>query len=394
MAGAMGTGDAAITFNADELSGLTALRHDLHRHPEISGQEAQTAARIVAELTACGADRIWTDLGGHGVAAEFTGTSPGPTVMIRCELDALPIPEISRLSYRSEVPGSSHACGHDGHMSMVIGVARFLARRPKRGRVVLLFQPAEETGMGAPAVVADPAWPEIRPDYAFAIHNLPGMPLGQVGLCTGATCCASRGMKVQLTGKSSHAAAPEDGVSPGPALAQLMTELPNCGRGGALTEDFKLATLTHCRLGEATFGIAPGHAELRCTLRAVTDRGMQDLIHTAEHCVEVAAKANAVQAEVTWHDVFAATVNSAAATDLVRAAASLQGLALADLSVPARFSEDFACYGLDGAEAAMLFLGSGETQPQLHNPDFDFPDALLPLGAGLFAALIEQVLNA
>ena len=169
------------------------------------------------------------------MAAEFTGQAPGPTVLLRCELDGLPIREISEHPYRSEIPGKGHLCGHDGHMVCLLGVARVLRQRPARGRVILLFQPAEETGAGAQAVIEDPRWPELRPDVAFAYHNLPGRPLGEIGLRPGPGNCASRGMQVLLEGKSSHAAAPEDGLSPAAAMATLMTALPQLARAASAT---------------------------------------------------------------------------------------------------------------------------------------------------------------
>ncbi|WP_321829270.1 amidohydrolase [Thalassovita sp.] len=376
---------------------LTALRHQLHRRPEVSGAEAETAKRIAAELTRLGADRLWQGLGGHGVAAEFTAQAPGPTVLIRCELDGLPIAEVSDLPYRSELAGKSHVCGHDGHMTMVMGVghglAYGLAKRPAKGRVILLFQPAEETGMGAPAVIASADWAAIKPDYAFAIHNLPGMTLGRMGLCRSTAACASRGMKVTLSGKSSHAAMPDDGVSPAPSLAQLMTALPALGPGGVLDEAFRLCTLTHINLGEPAFGIAPGDGELRCTLRSVTDAGMAGLIDQATALVTSTAREHGLKAEITWHDVFAATVNGATANDIAARAAESCAIPVEMLDHPMRFSEDFGCFGLDGAEVAMVYLGSGEDQPQLHNPDFDFPDALIPVGAGFFLTIVDLLLG-
>ena len=130
-----------------QLDDLVALRHALHQAPEVSGEEVRTAERVAAELTTLGADRLWRGLGGHGVAAEFTGAEPGPTVLLRCELDGLPIREISDLPYQSTIPGKGHLCGHDGHMVSILGVAMRLATRPQKGRVILLFQPAEETGV-------------------------------------------------------------------------------------------------------------------------------------------------------------------------------------------------------------------------------------------------------
>ncbi|MCO4847813.1 MAG: amidohydrolase [Yoonia sp.] len=378
--------------SSEQITYLTNLRHDLHRQPEISGEEAQTAARIVQELTDAGADHIWQNLGGFGVAAEFRGTKPGPTLLIRCELDGLPITEDSTLPYRSEVDGKGHLCGHDGHMCMAMGVALGLAKRPARGRVILLFQPAEETGFGAQAVIDDPRWPQLRPDYAFAYHNVPGRPLGEIGLRAGPANCASRGLQINLHGKSSHAAAPEDGVSPSAAMAHLMQHLPALSSGTISDADFGLSTLTHVRLGEPTFGIAPGEGELRVTLRSMTDKRMDSLIHDAQAIVKTIDAQ--LDVDVSWHDVFSTVVNDVEATNIARKAARTKGLSILEMDHPMRWSEDFGRFGLDGAHATMLFLGAGVTQPQLHNPDYDFPDALLPLGTGLFLAIIEQVLSA
>ena len=379
-------------ISSEQTTYLTRLRHDLHRQPEISGEEAQTAARIVQELTHAGADQIWQNLGGYGVAAEFRSAKPGPTVLIRCELDGLPIKEESTLPYRSEIDGKGHLCGHDGHMCMVMGVALGLADRPARGRVILLFQPAEETGFGAQAVINDPRWPQIRPDYAFAYHNVPGRPLGEIGLRAGPANCASRGMQILLHGKSSHAAAPEDGVSPGPAIAHLMQNLPALSSGTIRDTDFGLSTLTHVRLGAPTFGIAPGEGELRVTLRCMTDTRMESLIHETQAIVGQIDER--LEVAVNWHDVFSTVVNDIGATDIARQAAHAQGLSIHKMDYPMRWSEDFGRFGLDGARATMMFLGAGETQPQLHNPDYDFPDALLPLGADLFLNVIAHILSA
>jgi amidohydrolase len=379
------------TLSKQQISYLTELRHVLHQRPEISGQEQQTAARIVQELTHAGADRIWQELGGHGVAAEYCGKEPGPTVLFRCELDALPIAEKSSLSYCSKVAGNAHLCGHDGHMCMVLGVALGLAERPVRGRAVLLFQPAEETGFGAKAVINDARWPQIRPDYAFTYHNVPGRPLAEIGLYPGAATCASRGMQIILHGKSSHAAAPEDGVSPAMAMAHLIQEIPSLGSGSISDANYALSTLTHVRLGEPTFGVAPGEGELRITLRSKTDERMDDMIQKALAMLDHIK--DPLEIDVVWHDVFPASTNDVDATGIARDAAKVNKLNIHDMKHPVTWSEDFGRIGLDGAQATMIFLGAGETQPQLHNPDYDFPDALLPIGAGLFLEIIDQILG-
>lgn len=378
-------------LSQDQIMTLTALRHALHRRPEVSGDEAETARRIVQELTALGADQIWSGLGGHGVAAAFNGVAKGPTVLLRCELDGLPIHEVSENVYKSEINGKGHLCGHDGHMVSMLGVAMALANRPAKGRVILLFQPAEETGAGAKAVIEDPQWPDIRPDYAFAYHNVPGRPLGEIGLRPGPGNCASRGLEILLDGKSSHAAAPEDGVSPGPAMAALMQALPALSTGTIGEEHFALATLTHAKLGEPTFGIAPGHGAVRVTLRCMTDARMEKLVSDAEALV--AQHTDRLSVELRWHDIFLAVTNDTEATDIARRVATHRGQRLHEMPTPMRWSEDFGRIGGDGAKAAMIYVGAGETCPQLHNPDYDFPDALIPVVTDLFTGVIRDLLG-
>jgi amidohydrolase len=381
-----------MTYSSDQqIQSLIKLRHWLHRYPEISGEEAKTAEKIVQCLTDLGADRIWRNLGGHGVAAEFSGAQAGPTVLLRCELDGLPIEEICDLPYRSEIEGKGHLCGHDGHMVSLLGVGAALAKRPALGRVILLFQPAEETGAGAAAVIADPRWSEMRPDWAFAYHNVPGRPLGEIGLCPGPGNCASRGMQILFEGKSSHAAAPEDGLSPASAMAELMVALPALRQGTIAEEGFALTTVTHALLGEPTFGIAPAHGELRVTLRTMTNARMDALIDQARALVETSS--GPLKTQIHWHDVFRSVVNDAQACATARSAAQQQGHRVFDMPTPMRWSEDFGRFGDDGAKAAMLYIGSGKDMPQLHNPDYDFPDALLPVAINQFCAIVDSLLG-
>ncbi|MEH6521906.1 amidohydrolase [Sulfitobacter sp.] len=375
----------------EQITALVDLRHALHRRPELSGNESATANRMAKELTALGADRIWSDLGGHGVAAEFKGAQVGPTVLLRCELDGLPIHEVSDISYRSDIDGKGHLCGHDGHMVSMLGVAMRLAQRPARGRVILLFQPAEETGAGAKAVIEDKRWPELRPDFAFAYHNVPGRPLGEIGLRPGPGNCASRGMQILLVGKSSHAAAPEDGLSPSAAMAALMQALPELSTGTIGDNTFALSTLTHAKLGEPTYGIAPGHGELRVTLRCMTDERMEALVSDANALVTTHTADLAIK--VLWHDIFLSVKNDAEATDIARRVATRQGHPRYEMPTPLRWSEDFGRYAGDGTKATLLYIGAGETHPQLHNPDYDFPDALIPLVTDLFSGIIADILG-
>jgi len=376
----------------EALERLTRLRHDLHRIPEVSGQEARTAAVITEFLGQAAPDEILTGLGGHGVAAVYDSGQSGPTVMIRCELDGLPIHEISDLEYRSQTDGQGHLCGHDGHMTMVAGLADWLSGRPlERGRVVLMFQPAEETGKGAIAVIRDPRFAQIAPDYAFSLHNLPGLEEGRIALCSGPANCASRGMRIRLTGRTSHAAAPQDGISPAGAIAQLLPGLADLGRGGEPGPDFTLVTLTHVRMGEATFGIAPGEAEVLATLRTATNGQMQALTDAAEALVAKTAQAEGLDLTVEYDDVFEACTNHPEAVSVLNAACLVAGHEVEIRHQPQLWSEDFGQFGA-GAKSAMFWLGSGADQPQLHNPDYNFPDAVLPVGVAVFREAISSLL--
>lgn len=378
--------------NAD-ITELTALRRLLHQHPEISGQEQETARRIVRALGDHMPDRLVTGLGGHGVAAVYAGIESGPTVLFRCELDALPILEQGDLPYRSTVPGRGHLCGHDGHMAVLLALARLLSRRrPARGRAVLLFQPAEETGTGAAAVLDDPDFDTVAPDYAFSLHNMPGLPLGHVGLIPGPVNCASRGMAVMLSGRSAHASEPENGRSPMLALAHLMPALASLSRGTTADRDFALATVTHASMGAPAFGIAPGEATLYVTLRTLTDDGMQSLCDAAEILVHRTATAQELTAEVTWHDIFSHCENHPEATVILRRALDALDIPHDGRGLPMRASEDFGRFG-HHARAAMLFLGAGRDHAALHNPDYDFPDDLIPIGARIFHRVARDLLG-
>jgi len=379
--------------NAD-IAELTEFRRELHRFPEVSREEAATAQRVVAALTGLQPDQVITGLGGHGVAAVFNGAASGPTLLFRAELDALPIEEISAAAHRSTVPGKGHLCGHDGHMALLLGLGRLLARRrPALGRVVLMFQPAEEDGSGAAAVVTDPQFAAIKPDWAFAIHNLPGLPFGHAALKSGVVNCASQGLRIVLTGKTAHASQPENGTSPGLALAQLIPALSGLGQGGALGPDYRLVTITHASLGEPAFGIAPGEAELWATLRTIADDKMAALRGAAIALVEAAAKTHGLKVSFSTQDEFAASVNHPEATQSVQRALETLAVPHDEGDLPMRASEDFGRFGQPGTRSAMLFLGAGESHAALHNPDYDFPDSLIPLGVQIFHRVMTDLLG-
>ena len=376
-----------------EIVRLTDFRHDLHRHPELSGEEERTARAVVDLLTQTRPDQVLAGLGGHGVAIVYDSGRPGPTVMFRAELDALPIEELTDVPHRSVVPGKGHLCGHDGHTTILAGLGMVLARtRPARGRAVLMFQPAEEDGSGAAAVIADPRFAGIRPDWAFAIHNMPGIPLGAIGIGAGPANCASMGMRIVLDGRTAHASMPETGISPASCVAEVISALPALAPGGAMTDDFRLASLCHVHIGRSAFGVVPGRAEMWITLRSVTDAGLQELGRVFRTDVERRAAGHGLRVSFEVDDLFHACTNDDEACETMLRAAEALNMQQAAVSLPMRGSEDFGLFG-HHARSAMALLGSGEDLPQLHNPDYDFPDALIQPGVRLFARLAADILG-
>jgi len=381
-----------MQLSDDDIDQLTNWRRKLHRLPEISGQEFETASQIRNFLADTLPDGVISGLGGTGVALIYNGREPGPTLMFRAELDALPIHEIGKWDHRSAIPGKGHMCGHDGHMAILAALGRMVSRnRPRRGRVVLLFQPAEETGLGAAAVIADEKFSGLRPDYSFALHNLPGLPKGHVWLKDGVANCASRGLRIKLSGRAAHASMPESGISPAVAVAKLIPSLTSLGKGDFGTEGFALATITHVTIGEATFGIAPGDAEVWVTLRTMTDDSMQQLTTTAESIVEEAVRDTGIATSLSYHDVFAHSENDPEAVQLLRQAMSAEGVPHRR-GEAMRASEDFGRFAAV-SRSAMFFLGAGEDVPNLHNPDYDFPDELISIGARIFARAVHDILS-
>jgi len=315
--------------------------------------------------------------------------------MIRAELDGLPIEEVSTIAHRSTVPGKGHLCGHDGHMAILMALAKGLGqKRPATGRAILMFQPAEENGAGAAAVLADPNFAELTPDMSLSLHNFPGVRLGHVLLREGPVNCASRGMKIVLKGRTSHASYPEQGVAPTFAMAQLLGELTALGNNGPLGPDYSLVTVTHSRLGEPAFGISPGEAQIWATLRTLTDDAMATLVQRAEGLVQTQARAGQLQVEISYEDVFRQCFNSAEAVAELRRALDEEGISHeseTDL-LPMKASEDFGLFR-SVAPAAMFFLGAGEDHARLHNPDYDFPDELIGIGSRVFMRAIRNVLG-
>ncbi|OEK03931.1 hypothetical protein BFP97_18080 [Roseivirga sp. 4D4] len=373
-----------------QLNKLIDLRHVLHQNPELSGHEENTAKTISEFLGLCKANQIIENVGGHGVIGIWNGSEKGSNILLRAELDALPIQETNDLPYASGIPSISHKCGHDGHMAILCGVALKLAEdRPKQGDIILLFQPAEETGQGAKAVLSDKKFKALNYDYAFALHNLPKRKKGSILCKNGSFCAASTGMKIKLTGKTAHASQPHTGNNPAMAVAQMMF----CFDRILETTEFNnktLITLTHTTIGEESFGVSAGHAEIWLTLRAFESHDFDLLKLLVERETKSIASKYSLGIDLTYHESFEATENHSEAVDIVKSVASKYSIPYKSMRKPNPWSEDFGLF-LKEAKGAMFGLGSGKKTPDLHNPDYDFPDEIIDIGVQTFWGIIQEI---
>ncbi len=390
---------------------LVEIRKKLHTLAEIAHQEKKTAAFVTGRLHETGVTDIYEGIGGYGLIAVIDSGKKGPSVLFRAELDALPIEESLDLDYASKQKGVSHKCGHDGHMAILLGLAEKLRKNPlKSGKVYLLFQPAEETGEGAQKMLDDKKWPDISPDYAFALHNLPGFPLHSVLLRNNVFAAGSRGLIVRLNGSTAHAAHPEHAKSPTSAVATLINDWQSLPRSAMPFDRAGLVTIIHARIGEQAFGTTPGYAELMATIRAHQTDDLDLLSDKAVKMAKAVASQWELKMEHEWTERFQPTSNDPDSVALIeKVAERLSGGKekgtkgrkskkgsdghvddIRHLPRPFSWSEDFGHF-TERYPGALFGLGAGDKQPQMHDKKYDFPDELLPTGVLLFDGIIDQL---
>ncbi len=374
----------------ERIKELRAFRHYLHKHPELSGQERNTANAILEFLGDHPSRKIITNVGGEGIVLVYESDVPGRTIMIRADMDALPIPEEPvDIPYASNSPGVGHLCGHDGHTAILVGLAKELDHTPpESGKVILLFQPSEENGQGAHDVLEDVKFTYF-PDFIFALHNLPGFELGTVIHRKGIFSCASTGMRIKLQGRTSHAAEPHLGISPERAIRRMLRFVEE--RRKTLPSD-TIVTTTHIRMGEKVFGISPGLARIFFTLRSGNTEGMEDLFRELDdHFREIATQEELIYSSKKT-EYFPSTSNDADAVSYLLEAAENCKLKTKEIDLPFGWSEDFGWFTQE-FPGALFGLGSGTDHVPLHHPSFDFPDKLLPVGISLFHEIIRSCLR-
>lgn len=378
-------------ISEEDINRLVELRHRLHSIAEVSGKEAKTVDYVQAFLKDTGPDKLRSGIGGHGLVATYKGEEEGPSVLIRCELDALPIPDENDVEYASETEGVGHKCGHDGHMAILCGAALQLKKqKPGRGRVHLLFQPAEETGQGAGRMLEDDGFSGINPDYVCALHNLPGYKKHQIVVRPGVFAAASTGFIARFKGATSHAAHPEEGRSPALAMAQLVEALSAVPQYYSALDQSAKVTVIHATLGERAFGTSPGKAQVMATLRTY-DNDLLDMLKTkAEAIAKGLAQTYELEVETEWVESFSVTSNDEGVTETIREAARLLELDVFEKPEPFSWSEDFGQF-TQAYTGAMFGLGAGKEQPALHASGYDFPDEIIETGVNMFMSIIEQL---
>jgi amidohydrolase len=375
------------------LEKIKALRKELHQHPELSGEEIETAQRIKKFLTNYPPAKVIEGIGGHGLAAIYSFGGDGPVIMIRCELDALPIEESNLFEYKSGVQGVSHKCGHDGHMAMVSGLIFWIKKQTfGHGKIILLFQPAEETGKGARAVIEDDRFKELKPDYVFALHNIPGEPLNTIIRLQDNFSSTVQSLGILLKGKESHASEPENGINPALAISEIIAQFDLLNVLEPKKNNFALLTPIHIKMGQIAYGISAGSAELHYTIRTWNEREMEKLKSVINKFLTKVCSQNNLKFETGWFDYFPASVNDPFCNELILKAAETNNFKIKEKPQPYKFGEDFGWFSKK-YRSAMFGLGSGENSPALHNPDYDFPEEIIPTGMAMFTSIIEQILK-
>jgi len=387
---------AIINRIGDFQDDMTAWRRDLHAHPELGFEERRTSAFVAAKLHEFGFEEVHTGLATTGVVGVLKAGAGQGSIGLRADMDALPIQETTGRAYASTVPGKMHACGHDGHTTMLLGAARYLAEtRNFDGTVYFIFQPAEEQDGGGRVMVEEGLFERFPAPRVFGLHNWPRAPLGTFGMRAGPIMAAADRVQIRLTGQGGHGAMPHLSRDPMVAGAQIVIALQTVVSRNLDPVAQGVVSITQFHGGDAD-NVIPQEVTLRGTIRSFAPEVRDLLERRIGEIARGVAEAHQVSAGVTYSRGYPPTVNSETETELAAAAAAdVVGEDRVDRAVaPVMGAEDFA-YMLEQKPGAYIFMGIGdETAPMLHSPDYDFNDHALRYGASYWARLVEQLLPA
>lgn len=382
---------AYFNFLHMEYNKLIKFRKELHANPEVSGKEEETAKKILEFIGEQKPDKLLSGIGGNGIIATWDSGKKGPVILFRADMDALPIQESGDLPYKSKKKGVAHLCGHDGHSTILCGLAiKISEERPEKGKIHLLFQPSEENGEGAAAVIADKKFSRIQPDYVFALHNIPGYPMNSVIVKNSSFTAAVNSIIIHLDGKTSHAAEPENGINPAMAMAEILQKSIKLENPNPESKNMRLVTPVHVLLGEKAYGTSAGHAEVHLTLRCWENRKLNQLEKDIEKLASNIALNHKLDYRFEYTQTFHANENDSQCVDLVRKAAKKMKFTTVEREYPFKWGEDFGLF-TSLYNGCMFGLGAGEDCPAIHNPDYDFPDELIETGVSVFSEIIRQI---
>ncbi|MDX8352119.1 M20 aminoacylase family protein [Cognatiyoonia sp. IB215182] len=375
---------------ADFATDMTAWRQHLHAHPELRFECFETAAFVVNQLRDFGVDEIHEGIATSGVVAIIEGCAAGPTIGLRADMDALPIEETTGLPYASTIKGKMHACGHDGHTTMLLGAAKYLAEtRNFAGRVALIFQPAEENGGGAEVMVNEGVMDRFGIKEVYALHNTPGAPLGSFHTTPGPIMAAVDTFDIHIKGRGGHGAMPHETADPIVAAVGIVNAIQTIVSRNHATHDDLVVSVTQIHTGSAD-NIIPETAYINGTVRSF-DSAVQGMVMARlDEIVAGHAAAYRVQADLTYQVGYPATVNDPDCTTFAASVARDIAADVVDDAGREMGAEDFA-YMLNARPGAYLFVGNGDTAG-LHHPAYDFDDRAAPFGASFFARLVEKAL--
>ena len=386
----------------DDAAALAALRRDIHAHPELGYQEERTAALIADTLGRWGV-AVHRGLGGTGVVGSVRNGTAARAVGLRADMDALPVTERNTFAHASVHAGRMHACGHDGHTAMLLAAARYLAaHRNFDGTVYLIFQPAEEGGGGARAMIRDGLFERFPMEAMFGIHNWPGLPVGQFALRSGPVFASSNDFSITIRGRGAHAAMPHNGIDPIPAACQMVQAFQTIISRNRPPLEGAVLSVTMIRAGEAT-NVIPESCELRGTVRTFTIELLDVIEERMRRITKATCEAFATSCEFEFRRNYPPTVNHARETAFTREVlGELVGAENVAEFEPTMGAEDFSyflqekpgCYFVIGnGDGTHSSAGHGGGPCMLHNPTYDFNDELIPLGGSMWVRLAERWLS-
>jgi amidohydrolase len=386
----------------EDAAGITALRREIHAHPELCFQEERTAELVARSLTEWGIP-IHRGLGKTGVVGIVKNGSSPRAIGLRADMDALPMTEHNRFEHASRHPGKMHACGHDGHTAMLLAAAKHLAKhRHFDGTVYLIFQPAEEGGGGAREMIKDGLFEKFPMEAVYGMHNWPNIPAGHFAVCDGPIMASSNEFKITITGKGAHAAMPHLGLDPVPVACQMVQAFQTIVTRNKRPSDAAVISVTMIHTGEAT-NVVPDACEIEGTVRTFTLEVLDMIERRMREITEHTAAAFGLTAEFEFRRNYPPTINHRAEVAFLREVMTdMVGAESVEVIEPAMTAEDFS-FLLQEKPGAYFMIGNGSGDHRvaghgmgpctLHNPNYDFNDELIPLGGSLWVRLAEAWLK-